>query len=181
LRQQSLQGFVLKKENFGEADKIVAIFTSQSGKIRTVAKGLRRIKSRRAPHLELFNLVDFVVHKSGSLPILTEAKKSPGNPQTQTDLEKIGLLFYCAEIVDRLMPENEPNWQVFEQLKLLVQDLNKVDLKDPKERVKIFVIKLLWILGFLPEGKYPDQAVSSFVEEIAERRIKSKGFLDKIQ
>ena len=50
MKVEKLQGFVLKRTNYGEADKILTVFTKERGKIKVLAKGVRKIKSRRAPH-----------------------------------------------------------------------------------------------------------------------------------
>jgi DNA repair protein RecO (recombination protein O) len=58
MRQQKFLGLVIKRANFSEADKLVTLFTREVGKATFVAKGVRRVKSRRSAHLELFNLVE---------------------------------------------------------------------------------------------------------------------------
>ena len=74
LNSSKIDGVILKRSNFGEADKLVTIFSKQQGKIKVLAKGIRRIKSKRAPHLELFNYTTLILHHGKSFDIVTEAK-----------------------------------------------------------------------------------------------------------
>ncbi len=67
------EGIVLKRRNFGEADRILTIFSKERGKITVLAKGVRRITSRRAGNVELLNRTVMYLHQGRGLPILTEA------------------------------------------------------------------------------------------------------------
>ena len=65
-------GFVVKRINLGEADRFVTIFTQNNGKIEVLAKGVRKITSKRSSHIELLNLVRFHSIKTSKNIILTE-------------------------------------------------------------------------------------------------------------
>lgn len=158
------KGFILRRSNFGEADKTIVLFSRSHGKIKLIAKGIRRIKSRRAPHLELFNLSEVLVHKN----IIVEAKtlKSP-----KADLESIGYLFYISEILDRLLPEGVPHPKIFDALEQSGFSQNDT---------KAFTLEVLWDLGYLPKGSFPKQGITNFVESTIERPVKSKKFLEDI-
>jgi len=54
-RSYKAEGIILKRINFSEADKILTIFTKRHGKVRAIAKGVRRLTSRKAGSVELFN------------------------------------------------------------------------------------------------------------------------------
>ena len=64
-------GIIVARKNFGETDKLVTIFTKQYGKKVVLAKGIRRITSRRAPHLELFSAVSLVLRSGKSFDYIT--------------------------------------------------------------------------------------------------------------
>ena len=162
-----LHAIVLKRSNFGEADKMVTVFSLESGKVSLVAKGVRRIKSRRAPHLEPLSEVTIVTHKN----IITEAKS---NSRNNHNLSSLGHAFYATEIVDKLLPAEQPHEDIYH----LLSNLIKNDVSENK--VKEFTLKVLWSLGYLPRNTYPKIGITTFVEQIAEKRIRSKKFLEEI-
>lgn len=163
-----LHAIVLKRANFSEADRLVTVFSREKGKITLVAKGVRRIKSRRAPHLEPFNEVEIVYRKR----IITEAKSfSP----KKFNLKSLGFALYGAEIVDKLLADEQPHEEVYELLKNLLSD-TELD----ENKIKVFTTKVLWSLGFFPREKYPQEGINNFVEQVAEKRIRSKKFLEEI-
>ncbi|MBI2622470.1 DNA repair protein RecO, partial [Candidatus Microgenomates bacterium] len=73
MRSYRAEGIILKRTNFGEADRFLTVFSKRHGKIKILAKGVRRITSRRGPNIELFNLATLYIHKGRHLDILTEA------------------------------------------------------------------------------------------------------------
>ncbi len=170
MRAEKLQGFVLKRSNYGEADKILTIFTRENGKIKVIAKGIRKIKSRRAPHLELFNTVEIMVHTGSSLNIITEAKTLT---TSEPDLKTTGYLFFISEVLDKLLPENQSHPEAYD---LLMKYFPKID----ESTTKKFVVELLWDFGYLPRGQYPELGISTFVESVIEKPLKSKKFLEEI-
>lgn len=169
MRSEKFEGFILKRSNFGEADKIITVFSRPYGKIKLLAKGIRRIKSRRAPHLELFSISEIVIHRGNSIPIVTEARLQ--GLTLQSNLKTIGHLFYVAEVLDKLLPEEQPHPEIYESI-------CKCDFSETE--TKKFIIETLWNLGFLPRGDFPKQSISDFVESIIEKPLKSKRFLDEI-
>ena len=74
MRTFSSEGIILKRVDFGEADRLITIFTKNRGKITSLAKGIRRIESRRSGNVELLNKAKLSFAESRSLPILTEAE-----------------------------------------------------------------------------------------------------------
>lgn len=178
MRNSTVSAIVLKRSNFSEADKIMTLFTKERGKVKVLAKGVRRIKSRRASHLELFNYLNVVLHQGKNFDFVTEAKAVEQYSFSKKDLEKTGYLFYLSEVLDQILPEEQAHPDIFEDL---IFTLNQVQTSSqPQRQVKEFVVQLLWSLGYLPKGDYPKDGVTDFVEQITERKIRSKKFLDEI-
>ncbi len=167
MRTSKLRAIILKRINFGEADKMVTAFSLEKGKVVLVAKGVRRIKSRRAPHLEPLGEVELITHQN----IITEAKSFS---KREFDLKSLGFALYAAEIIDKLLPENQPHEEVYQLLKNYLQNsqLNENEAKK-------FAASLIWSLGFYPHGQYPKEGLTNYVEQIAERRIRSKSLIDE--
>ena len=167
-----LTAIVLKRSNFSESDKIITLFSREKGKIIVVAKGVRKIKSRRAPHLEPLNEVGLVLHKGKNYEIVSEAK-SLNTPHFK--LESLTYVLYALEIVDKLLPELEPHASVYELLRSLLLN-DKID----ENKIKEFTLKLIWTLGFLPHGEFPKEGLNNFVESLAEKQIRSKKLIDEL-
>ncbi len=182
MRTEKLHGLVLKRKNFGEADRLVTIFTLEKGKITLLGKGIRRIKSHRAPHLELFNEVELLTHQGRSFDLITEAKLISSFVTLKSDLELSGYGFYLTEVLDRILPEKVAHEKIFFELLSTLQQLNRLknNRQFAESAVKEFIVKLLWDPGYLPRGQYPEIGLTDFIESIVERKIQSKEFLESL-
>lgn len=99
------QAVVLRRHNIGEADRVLTLFTPTYGKVRAVAKGVRRMKSRLAGHVELFSRVDVLLAHGRSLDIVTQAEVRDPYRALRGDLWKAAYASYVAELVDRFAEE----------------------------------------------------------------------------
>ncbi len=171
MRSYRVEGIILKRKDFGETDRILTVFTKHRGKIKIVAKGVRKISSRRAPHVELLNLSIITVH-DGKLPILTEAETIRHYSLLKTDLKKIGYGFYMCELVDGLCAEHQENRAVFNLLEQTLYDLEII--KDPRPLIKRFEQEILILLGFWSRERIFLEDSDRFIEGVLERKIKTK-------
>jgi DNA repair protein RecO (recombination protein O) len=171
------EGVIIKRNNTGEADRIVTIFTKYHGRLRLIAKGVRRITSRRSGQLEQFNLVKVSVASGRTFGIITEAIPVNNFLARKTDLERILAAYQCAELVERLTPEGEENEMIF---RLLIKTLENLTGKvSDRSAVKDFAVQLLVILGFWPAGKPVSGDWQPLVESIIERPLKTSSLLTK--
>ena len=171
MRTLKTQGIILKRKNIGEADKIITVMTAQEGKIQLIAKGIRRVTSRRSPHVELLNLSTLFLYKGKTFPILIEAQVIHDFADVKKDLRKIGFAYHLCELIDALCPEGAKNERAF---KLLKNALSFLSITEDEDRfASEFEQSLLEILGFLP---YQKKLTSNylFIEQILERKLKSK-------
>lgn len=174
MRSYRVGGVVIKRKDIGEADRLLTLFTKRYGKIRVVAKGVRRIKSRRGGHVELFNHVALYLHKGRQFDIVTEAQAVDTHLRIRKNLDLIGLAYYVCELIDGLCAEHQPHPRVYE---LLVAALRELD----GGIIQTFEQTLLFELGFLPKNASSTKLhTSSFIEHLLERKIKSKAFLEKL-
>ena len=108
-------GIVLKRNNYGEADRLVVVFTEKFGKITLIAKGVRRLKSKIAGSIELFSISDLTVSKGKNLFVLTASSMiKPFKPHQ--DLAEIKLASLISEIIIKTIPDESPNNKVFNLL-----------------------------------------------------------------
>lgn len=178
MRTYKTEGIIIKRRNFGEADRILTVFTKRFGKIQVKAVGVRRITSRRSPHVELLNLSVLTLHKGKSLPILTEAQTIEDFSSIKDNLTKVGFAYHLCELVDGLCPENQENRRAFFLLEDVLDRLEKED--DIVSAVHEFEIELLTTLGYYkPSWRFQSIDTTSFIESILERRLKSKRLLSR--
>src|SRR3990167_3836469 len=86
VRIYKAQGIILARKNVGEADRVLTVFTNEYGKVRVIAKGIRRINSRRSPHLEVFNHVGLMIRHGKAMDSVTEAETIESFPAIRCDL-----------------------------------------------------------------------------------------------
>ncbi len=170
------EGIILKRDNFGEADRILTIFTKHYGKLRCLAKGVRRVTSRKGGNVELFNCAILFLIRGRNLDLLSEAQVINSYRFWRRTLKKVGLAYYLCELVDRLTPEGQENRAVFD---LLRDSLGEIGKKKPLELVRGFEEKLLIELGFgVPEAlKNRPGSLKDYIESIIEAKIKSPKIL----
>lgn len=177
MRTHTLRGIILKRKNIGEADRILTVFTKEEGKLQIKAKGVRKITSKRASHIEPLNITYLTIYKGAGMPVLTEATSTEQFDIVKTDLKKVGLAYHICELVDGLCPENQENESIFN---LLLEMLKKLSSEN---NVGVFIhdfeVKLLKLLGYYSEGTYDltGAKASYFIESILERKLKARQIL----
>jgi DNA repair protein RecO (recombination protein O) len=144
------QGIVLRTHRLGEADKIVAILTQGSGKVRAVAKGIRRTRSRWGARLEPMVHVALLLYRGrGELDTVTQAEILHPFRTVRSDLALIAAGEAMLEAVDAVAEEHERNVRLF---LLLRQGLLALEGRptDPAAVAEGFLLKLLSVAGFHP-------------------------------
>src|SRR5437588_93894 len=99
------EAIVLRGYDYGEADRILTLYTPNSGKLRAIAKGVRRTKSRMAGHLDLFTRSNMLVARGRQLDIVTQAETIESFRSMRDDLSRVSLAHYVAELVDSFTAE----------------------------------------------------------------------------
>ena len=131
-------GVILSRQNFGEDDKIVVAYTKEFGKMHLKASGIRRLNSKRAPHLELFNEVDMFLHHGKTFFLITEAKLLSSYSNLKSNLELCAYAFYLAEVMDKLSPDNQPHPLIYDGL---VQVLKRLDTAGIQKETALHDVK----------------------------------------
>jgi len=170
MRTYKTEGVVLKRTNFGEADRILTLYTSRFGKTRVLAKGIRKPTSRKSSSLELFNWVRIFVAKGRNLDIVTETEVVKTFRDWRKDLKKVSLAYHFCELIDRLTAEQSPSKEVFILLTRSLDDLSS----HLNGQQKKFEQKLLEEIGFWPKDRPADGVdLEAYIEKIIERKIVS--------
>ena len=148
-RQVSIEAIVLRHTEFGEADRLIILFSKYQGKIRTIAKGIRKIKSRKAGHLEPFTQSKLLLARGRDFWIITQAESINPHLKLKDDLLLTAYGSYILELVERFMSEEIENPALYNLLSNTLQRLEKDENTDIA--VRYFEIKLLDLLGYKPE------------------------------
>lgn len=170
MRGYKTEGIVLKRFNFGETDRLLTIFTKHDGKIKAIAKGVRRLKSRKAGDLELFNQLRLVIAEGKNLDMITEVELVQSFSQLRQNLKQVVQAFQIVEALDKLTPEGEPNQRLFA---LLLASLTGLD-HGQEGIVLEFEIQILRNLGFGLPKKLDSQSIKRYIETISERKLISQ-------
>jgi DNA repair protein RecO (recombination protein O) len=149
-RSFRLEAVVLRHADWGEADRLLNLYSRERGKVRAVAKGARRIKSRKAGHLEPFTRVVLQLAKGRDLPIVTQAEAQDTYLPLRENLILTSYASYVVELLDRFTYEEESgNYSVYH---LLVETLGRLAASaDPWTVLRYYEIHLLDFLGFRPQ------------------------------
>lgn len=141
-------GVVLRTYKLGEADRIVVLLTAHHGKVRAVAKGVRRIKSRLGGRLEMFSHVDLLLHEGRSLHVVQQAESIDHFPALRDDLDRLTRGAAVVEVVEQLAQEGQPNLRLYQ---MLLGALRTLASRPSPLLVPAFYLKLLAAEGLRPE------------------------------
>ena len=141
-------GIVLKSIEYGDADKIATIYTKNYGKVRAIAKGVRKTKSKFGSSLEILTYAIFLFYKGKNLDTISQTEILESFFSTSKEVIKFAFATNCAEIVDKLTEEGETNIGLFNLLKEVLHYLREA--KDPKLVNLSFKWKVISVLGYKP-------------------------------
>ena len=154
-RAYKTEAVVLRSLRFGEADRVLHLYTLERGRIGALAKGIRKTKSRFGARLEPLSHVELMLHDgAGELQTVTGVELIRSHRAAREDSYRLGVGLVGAEAMLRLFTEQERNPRAFQALARFLDLLD--DLRPTAERpaldplVLSFQLKLLWLSGYLP-------------------------------
>jgi DNA repair protein RecO (recombination protein O) len=140
-------GVVLRTIKLGEADRIITFLTEGRGKVRAVAKGVRKTKSRFGSRLEPMSHIALQLYEGRELDTVTQAETIDHFRPIREDLERVGRATALLEVVDQVAQEGEPNAALY---RMLVGALRSLAAQSSPLLVAGFYWKLLSQEGFRP-------------------------------
>jgi DNA repair protein RecO (recombination protein O) len=149
IRSYRVQAIVLGHVEVGEADRILKLFSREKGKISVMAKGVRKIRSRKAGHLEPFTRVNLQLAKGRNLDIVTQAETEELYMGLREDLTRFAFGAYVVEVLDRFTYEEGQNIGLFRLLKNTLSRLEEAS--NPETVIHYYELRLLDLLGFRPQ------------------------------
>ncbi len=144
------EAVVLRRADLGEADRILTVYSPDHGKLRLVAKGVRRVRSRKAGHLEPFTRVELMLARGRDLDVVTQAQAIDLYPRLRDDLARLGHAAYAVELLDRFTVEEGESRSLY---RLLVETLERLaaGARQPASIVRYYELRLLDLVGYRPE------------------------------
>jgi DNA repair protein RecO (recombination protein O) len=147
---------VLRKKDLLNKDVLISFFTKELGKLTVLAKGVKKITSRRSPHLQTGNLINVLLSQKNDRFYLQESQLISGFSELKKAENKVRELYLFLFILDRLLPESQKEERVYNLTKKFIIDLSRSDEK-ARLGLPYYLNKLMSSLGYLHEDK-------SFVE-----------------
>jgi len=148
-RLYDTEAVVIRKSDLGEADSILTLYTPHLGKIRAVAKGSRRPKSRIGGHVEPLSHSQMLLVRTKTLDIVSQSQTIDSFLALRDDLWRTSSAIYIVELVDRFTADGEENYPLF---RLLVETLHWLCRARHGELVlRRFELHLLGHVGYRPE------------------------------
>ena len=145
------EGIVLRSIRYGEADRVLHLYTPGRGRVSAIAKGVRKTRSRFGGRLEPFFRLNLVLHEGRSdLLTVTSAETVAAHPRLREDARALDAAARACEAVSRVFDDGDPHAGVFH---LLGNELALLDA-DPAQATRAnalaFRLKLLLAAGFAP-------------------------------
>ena len=142
------EAVVLRRVDFGEADRLLTLYSREHGKIKAIAKGARKPQSRKTGHVELFMRSRFFIAKGRSLDIITQAETVEPYIALRSDLVRTTYASYAVELLDRFTAEEEKDVRLYD---LLVKALDWFSTaEDVMLTARFYELRLLSLAGFQP-------------------------------
>lgn len=148
-RLLSTEAIVLRRADFGEADRLLTVLTPESGKLRVLAKGARKITSRKAGHVELFTRVRLLLARGRTFDIVSQAETVEPHRALREDLMRGTLAHYVAELADQFAQEGSEDRALYELLAEALMWL--CDCARPALAARYFEMRLLTLAGYRPQ------------------------------
>lgn len=170
IRSLKTEAVVLRKKDLLNRDVLISFFSQNLGRLTVFAKGVKKITSRRSPHLQTGNLINVIISHKNDRYYLQESQLISGFSELKKDEDKIKQLYLFLFILDRLLPENQKETKVYNLTKNFLIDLTK------SSKVKTITVKyltdIMMLLGYL-DKKISFVELKSLIEEIINEKIPS--------
>jgi DNA repair protein RecO (recombination protein O) len=147
-RSFRVEAIVLRHTDWGEADRLLWLFSREQGKLRAIAKGVRKVHSRKAGHVEPFTRVALQLASGREMLLVTQAETVDAHLSLREDLLRVGYAAYVVELLDRFTYEEGENRPLY---LLLADTLSRLNVEaEPILAVRYYEIRLLDLVGYRP-------------------------------
>lgn len=169
MKHVATEGFILKKRDYRESDEIITMFTREFGKVRIFAKGIKKITSRRSPHIQTGNYLSCILTKRDDLFFLHETSLRSGLSLVKDYHGSINYLYQFFFILDRLLPEQEPEEQVYQALTAFCKELS-FNRQFSQQEMNQYIREILVVLGH-GYDETEDSRIVAFAEKVMQEKV----------
>ncbi|EKE15200.1 MAG: recombinational DNA repair protein [uncultured bacterium] len=159
------EAIVLKKRDLLNKDVLISLFTEDLGHLTVFAKGIKKITSRRSPHLQTGNLIDVLVSHKNDHYYLQESQLISGFSELKKEEKKVSQLYFFLFVLDRLLPELQKETKIYNLTKNFFIDLTK-----SKTVIVNYLTETMRLMGYL-DKKVSQAELKSLIEEIINEKI----------
>jgi DNA repair protein RecO (recombination protein O) len=168
------EAIVLKRTNYGEADRLVTILTKNYGRLTVLAKGVRKLNSKKSAHLEPFTYTKVNILGGYSLPLITQAQTVDSYNSIRGNFDSTKLAFRIMELVEKLTIEGESYPHVFEEL---AQALTGIESGQGSKPADQFLASFLSSMGYGNVKGLSSNQIETFLEKILDRKLSSSAMV----
>ncbi|MFA5769892.1 MAG: DNA repair protein RecO [Patescibacteria group bacterium] len=169
-RSLKTEAVVLRKKDLLNRDVLISLFTEDLGRLTIFAKGVKKITSRRSPHLQTGNLINVLVSHKNDHYYLQESQLISGFSELKKEEKKVSQLYSFLFVLDRLLPEQQKETKIYNLTKNFFIDLSK-SLKS-KTVITSYLTETMKLMGYL-DKKVSQAELKSLIEEIINEKIPS--------
>lgn len=148
-RTYRTEAVILRRTDFGEADRLLTLYSRDFGKIRAIAKGVRKPQARKTGHVELYMRTNFLIAKGKSIDIITQAEMIEAYPGLRQDLVRTTYAAYAAELIDSLTAEEDSDQNKYDLLSSALGWM--AEEEDLLLVARYFELRLLSYAGLQPQ------------------------------
>ncbi|MDO8741549.1 MAG: DNA repair protein RecO [Candidatus Roizmanbacteria bacterium] len=169
-RALKTEAIVLKKKDLLNKDVLISLFTQELGRLTVFAKGIKKLTSRRSPHLQTGNLINILVSHKNDHYYLQESQIISGFSDLKKSDFKVKQLYSFLFVLDRLLPEQQKETKIYNLTKNFLIDLSK---SSKKEGVIVeYLTEIMMSLGYLDKSVSRSE-LKILIEEIINEKIPS--------
>ena len=149
------QGFILRKEDRGEADQLFTVYTKDFGKLEILGRAIRKISSKLRSGADIFYLSEIEFIQGKAHKTLTDAILIEKFSNLKSDLNKLKIAYKISQLLDNLVSGQESDEKIWQLLKETFRKLNKLEIKNWKLEIiyYYFFWNLISLLGYQPDIK----------------------------
>lgn len=168
------EGIILKKTDLLKDDKLFVFFAKNAGKLKILGKGVKKITSRRLPHLDTGNYLRFFYYQKDSFLYLQETELLDNYQLIKSDNKKLKIFLTVLFVLDKILPENQPEPEIY---KLTIDFFNVITHSFGINLLESYLKEILLKGGFINESVKNNKKFSplKFFENLINQPIK---FLD---
>lgn len=164
-RSLKTEAVVLKKRDLLNKDVLISLFTEDLGRLTVFAKGVKKITSRRSPHLQTGNLVNVLISRKNDHYYLQESQLISGFSELKKEEKKVSQLYSFLFVLDRLLPEQQKEIKIYNLTKNFFIDLTK-----SRTVILSYLNETMKLMGYL-DKKVSQTELKSLIEEIINEKI----------